>query len=64
MDITNLGVHAAARVGRVVDEDRLGVAVDERLHVLQIGLPVVLRLFNSKESQISHEISLVYSIKY
>ena len=39
-----LAVHAAARVGGVVDEDRLGAVVDLRRHLLAVGLPAVLGL--------------------
>jgi hypothetical protein len=45
-----LAEHGAARVGGVVDQDRLGAAVNQRLHVRQVALPLLLRLSRAKHA--------------
>lgn len=60
---THLREDAAARVRRIVDQNRLGVFIHKRLQVVEIDLPVLLGLQqwfqsqSSKAQQDSNELS-------
>lgn len=46
--MTCLGVDASAWVGRVVHQNGAGVVVDQRLHVVEISFPLLIRLEDIK----------------